>query len=753
MWLKWTPWKLIVRKLADSHGFLDPMALTAKLRGFAQPSEVAEPIELLRAGAVMHARGLINSRVIQHNLDWVWPYWIEQQYEPSSPSFVPRAFSLTHINLTHRNWTAVGLPDVRALPIVDPRGLVTPHFDGWSVDAWIVPEDGPALYPSRASDKNTTQRLDLSDGLAVITETQQGALTLSNRVEVIEDASGVSTCRMQLSATSDRKASLVLTLRPYNSEGVSFLHEITLSDDERVWKVEGKEAAQFGQTPASHHISDYRQGDIAIHLCDVKEQSQGVCDVGMATAAAIFPLDEHGLLDLEVRFPLAEVPAKKSIAHQWNHALSGTTKLTVPDTRMQALYDGALRTLVLCSPDEVFPGTFTYKRFWFRDAAFMIQALLHAGMEKRAERAVEAFFPNQKANGYFHSQDGEWDSNGEALWAMEQLCRFRGTPPSSAWKDAIRHGARWIMDKRVHADPVDLHDGLMPAGFSAEHLGPNDYYYWDDFWSVAGLRSAARMVHQLGDEVSCEQFHDHAESLEQAVKHSLERVWEHTTERCLPASPYRRMDAGAIGSIAHGYPLQLAEAHDVELLQTVDFLLDHCCYGGGFFQDMVHSGINAYLTLHLAQVLLRAGDERFAGLMENVAQMASPTGQWPEAIHPQTRGGCMGDGQHGWAAADWIVMLRNCFVREEGDALMLCQGVSSAWLDSETAFGVENAPTQFGSVTVSVESRTVRWKAQWHTPPREVIIALPGSPSPSVFPGNLTHGVYEARLNTQPATC
>jgi len=32
---------------------------------------VAEPIELLRAGVVFHARGLINARVIQHNLDWV----------------------------------------------------------------------------------------------------------------------------------------------------------------------------------------------------------------------------------------------------------------------------------------------------------------------------------------------------------------------------------------------------------------------------------------------------------------------------------------------------------------------------------------------------------------------------------------------------------------------------------------------------------------------------------------------------------
>ena len=88
---------------------------------------------------ILHARGLINTKAIQHNLDWVWPYWVERQFDPNDPSFMPRAFSITHINLTHRNWTALGLPECAAMPLVDPRGLITPHFDGWSLDFWIIP--------------------------------------------------------------------------------------------------------------------------------------------------------------------------------------------------------------------------------------------------------------------------------------------------------------------------------------------------------------------------------------------------------------------------------------------------------------------------------------------------------------------------------------------------------------------------------------------------------------------------------------
>jgi hypothetical protein len=137
-WVKWLPWRFVIRRIARKKGFLDPIALWERVHSFAQPSEVGEPIELLRAGVVFHARGLINSRVIQHNLDWVWPYWIERQFNPHDESFIPRAFSITHINLTCRNWTAIGYPDCQELSIVDPRGLLTPFLDGWSLDGWLL---------------------------------------------------------------------------------------------------------------------------------------------------------------------------------------------------------------------------------------------------------------------------------------------------------------------------------------------------------------------------------------------------------------------------------------------------------------------------------------------------------------------------------------------------------------------------------------------------------------------------------------
>jgi hypothetical protein len=157
-----------------------------------------------------------------------------------------------------------------------------------------------------------------------------------------------------------------------------------------------------------------------------------------------------------------------------------------------------------------------------------------------------------------------------------------------------------------------------------------------------------------------------ADDLRRAIDRSIRRIPHWRSLERNPASPYRRIDAGAIGSLVADYPLQLFSPGAAPVLATVDALLLRCFLHGGFFQDMIHSGVNAYLTLDIAQTLLRAGDERYRALVDAVAKLASPTGQWPEAIHPQSGGGCMGDGQHGWAAAEWVMMMRNMFRPRRG---------------------------------------------------------------------------------------
>jgi hypothetical protein len=269
---------------------------------------------------------------------------------------------------------------------------------------------------------------------------------------------------------------------------------------------------------------------------------------------------------------------------------------------------------------------------------------------------------------------------------------------------SVVKGADWIGNKRIHKPGVP-HDGLLPAGFSAEHLGPNDYYYWDDFWAVAGLKAAADLCRNGYRSDKANEYEHEADNFLRCIYDSIRKSPGYRRKGSIPASPNRRMDAGAVGSLVADYPLQLTKAGDEMIMKTVSVLREESFYNGAFFQNMIHSGINAYLTLDIAQTLLRAGDPDYRQLIENVRDLASSTGQWPEAIHPFSGGGCMGDGQHGWAAAEWIMMIRNLFVREEENGLIVGSGLFREWVESEEELLFGPTPTPHGDIALRVYTK------------------------------------------------
>ncbi|MFH1856920.1 MAG: hypothetical protein ABH836_06860 [Candidatus Omnitrophota bacterium] len=733
MWMKWLPWRFLVSKAAKSHGFLDPVSLFSRLSLFSQPSEVKIPLELLRLGAALHARGLINNHVIQHNLDWIWPLWVEEQFNPRKASFIPRAFSLTHVNLTHRNWTALGIPGLDKFPLVDSCGLVTPFLDGWSIDSWIIRADGKNLIPSKMCEA-VCQSLFFEDTLAVKTGIDLSHVKLRQHAEMVEEE-GVFNCKINLEAFSDKEAFLAVSVRPYNPEGISFIHEIEVLKNRNGWKVNNESEIYFSEEPRKHIFSDYKNGDVYRSITADDDKQKIKCEVGMATGAALFKIESGTEKTLTVNIPVAKKKKhalKTGAANipSWKDIFKNTCELNVPDESFNYLYATSLRTLVLLSAAGSFAGPYTYKYFWFRDAAFIVYALASAGLTEIAEEIINRYPEKMTLNGYFFSQRGEWDSNGQVLWSIAKFYEMTGKRPYGANAEVVHKAARWIIKKRLPSSLKTPCAGLLPAGFSAEHFGPSDYYYWDDFWGAAGLKAAAILCRAGADDNNAALFENEADDFMKSIKMSIEKVCEQKKDAAIPASPYRRMDSGAIGSVVSGYPLKLYEANDANLSATIEYLMKNCLVKGAFFHDISHSGINPYLTLHIAQVLLRAGDKRFFDLVKSIADLASPAGQWPEAVHPKTLGGCMGDGQHVWAAAEWVLMTRNCFAREEKDKLILCSGVPKAWCQKNKTVSFGPALTDFGKISVFIktydEKIVVSWQAEWREKEPVIEVRLDG---------------------------
>ena len=734
-----------------------------------EDAEIEVPADLVPVGAQTLVRALRTRAAAQVGPDWVWPYWLERQNDPTSPSFVPRGHLPFLTNLTHRNWTAIGNLDSAREAIVDPCGLVTPWYDGWSLDWWIGADDRWHL-PSR--EVAVRQRLV---GASPVVETAMSIPSgdAVQRVYAIRRSSaegGGEVVVVEIENASPVPVALALAVRPYNPEGLAVVERIDLRDT--AVAVDGRVALLLPRPPMRVAAARFRDGDSAAAVLAGEATERWRAPVrdpaGLAQAAFVYPL-AHGAtfravipLDPEPRarrpaaahrrlvaappFPQALPPAA-AVAAGWQAQSDRGMRLVLPDDRLAEAVEANRRFLLLLHDgEEITPGPATYHRFWFRDAAFLLHALDQYGYHDEVARVLASYPGRQRSDGFFFSQDNEWDSNGAALVALGQHWRLaRDTPFVEGIVEPIARGAHWIDRKRGRAagrrkgrdDPALA--GLLPAGTSAEHLGPVDHYYWDDFWGVAGLRAAAELLRVAGQPEAADDAARGAAAMWADVEASLAVTAARLGTDAIPAGPGRRIDAGAVASLVACAPLGLLAADDPRIAATADALRERftLAEGRAFFQGISHSGLGTYLTMQLAAVELRAGDHRGLDRLGWMLDAATPTWTWPEAIHPRIGGGCMGDGHHGWAGAEVLSFVRDLLVREVAapDAmggsptptLALSSLVPGSW-DGQ-GWEVHDAPTAHGSVSYAVRWHGDRvallWEVDPHADVDEVVLIAP----------------------------
>src|SRR5690606_28060540 len=303
--------------------------------------------------------------------------------------------------------------------------------------------------------------------------------------------------------------------------GLSVIERIELHDDTTV-TFDGRVALLLPKRPGRMAASTFEAGDSASVVMSGRagEDWQDVRDpAGLAQAAFVFPL-AHGAT-LRVAIPLeperrsrrrgvvrrrgadapgfpSALPSAANVAAGWrSHGRRGM-RLVLPDRRLAEAVEANRRFLLLLHDgDEITPGPATYHRFWFRDAAYMLAALGRYGYHAEVAEVLASYPGRQRIDGFFFSQRHEWDANGAALVALADHQRLtRDTELVEAMVGPIAKGVHWIdrtrRSGRPRRDPRLA--GLLPAGVSAEHFGPFDYYYWDDFWAVAGLRAGAELL-------------------------------------------------------------------------------------------------------------------------------------------------------------------------------------------------------------------------------------------------------------------
>ena len=701
--------------------------------------EVQVPGELLPVGARTVFRAVRTRAAAQLGVDWIWPHWLERQLDPRSRAFIPRGHLPVLTNVTQRNWTMVGNLGSPYEAIVDPRGLVTPWFDGWSLDWWVRAADG-WHFPSREAwvRQQLVERRPVVETALVVPDGE-----VVERVYAVADEEEAVVAEIE--NRSGAPVDVALAVRPYNPEGLAVIERIRLVGD--TVTVDGRPALQLMARPDRVAGSTFHDGDVVrmVVAGELTESlSPATCSAGLAQAAFVFGLAASESLravmplvpqhrtrrrrlvrrraERRVRSP-ATLPSSTVTASRWGEELGRGMQLVLPEGPLaDAVEANRAYMLLFHDGDEITPGPFTYHRFWFRDAAFQLAALGRYGFQREVAEVLRSYPRRQHRDGFFFSQRQEWDSNGAAIWAVAEhwrLSRDDGLVRELA--PSIAEGAEWIEHKRQskRRRKDEALRSLMPASISAEHLGPFDYFYWDNFWSLRGLLDAAELLRVAGDGKTADEVARWAASLRADLQASTTLVAEQLgLERpVIPAGPRRRVDPAMIGSLVASWPLGLLPADDPAIVATADVLRERFCLGPAFFQGISHTGLGTYLTLQLAFVELACGDPRALSRLEWMVGAATPTFTWPEAIHPLLGGGCMGDGHHGWASADFLSMVRCLLVRETEAGLALCTLLPQEWHGRDLA--VERAPTHCGLLSFSLGWRRDRATLTWDLEPHD----------------------------------
>lgn len=693
--------------------------------------------------------------------DWVLPHWLQRQVDPTSAAFVPRGRSHWLSNVTNRNWTAVGNLDSPGEAIVDPRGLVTPWSAGWSLDWWIGADDRWHV-PSREA----AVRQHLVEASPVVeTSMRVPGGDVVQRTYGIQRSStdgGGQLVVVEVENQSKVPVALALALRPYNPEGLARVERIALQGGTAVI-VDGQVALLLPKAPGASAASTFDAGDSAAVVmagdAPVSWAGEVHCEVGLAQAAFVYPL-AHGTT-LRAALPLAPegtkrrsgppgttrrqverpvalpaaLPAAGDVARGWKSQSNRGMRLELPDDRLAEAVDANRRFLLLVHDDQIAGGD-THHQFHFRDAAFMLSALDYYGFSDEVARVLVSFPERQGTDGCFSSRpaeqesEREWDANGTVLWSLAQHWRLThdrllvdamADPIASAahWIERARQGkARQVGRLAGTRSGDERLRGLLPAG-SAEHLGPHDSYYWDDFWGVAGLRAAAELFGVIDQPEAAAGAAHHATSFWADLEASIALNTERLDTSAIPAGPQRHIDAGLVGSLVAAWPLELMAPDDERIVATADTLRARYTLADGkaVHQAMSHAGLSTYLTMLLACVELAAGDRRCVDRLGWLLDAASGTWTWPAAIHPRLAGGCGGDGHSGWAAAELLRFVRQLLVREVDGGLALASVVPDEWLGQGCE--VHDAPTAHGLLSYAIRWHGDRPALLWDLRPHE----------------------------------
>ena len=415
----------------------------------------------------------------------------------------------------------------------------------------------------------------------------------------------------------------------------------------------------------------------------------------------------------------------------WEQILQAGMQIDLPETKVSNTFRASL-VYDLMARDHIGDdyiqtvNKLQYHAFWLRDASDIADMYDLTGYPHYAAQVLDFFAPFQNSDGQFLSQPGQYDAQGEVLWAYGE--HYRMTHDLSFAKKvfpSVERGVNWIETARA-SDPLHL----IPASDVKDNEYVSGHVTGYNLLALDGIADAAALANAVGEPAKAGEY--------QADYARYRRDFVKALDRCAALDggyipPSLDGDCGGQdwGNLLGTYPGHVFAANDPLITATLNKIESK--YAEGLTTYGTGRYLHDYLIFKNTITEIERGEQQQS--VKDLYAVLVHTSSTQEGFEFAIR--VWGDRDfadnlppHGWFAAEYRIALRDMMVRDDEGDVHLLSVISPAWMGAGKTIRVERAPTEFGVVSFTMtqpdnRSADIELNMQWHEKPRAVYLHLP----------------------------
>jgi hypothetical protein len=648
-------------------------------------------------------------------------------------------------------WTVVGVNSDVKEALLNEDGLIEVDKSGFSVEPMLFADK--KLYTWN----NVNKEQSLLNNYLPVPKVQWSTENLILDIETFAGGEANINSILYINykikniTSADQEGKLFLLLRPFQvnpyyqdlnmTGGVSGISTIAVSDNSLI--VDNKRKIYSISPFHESGTMMFEEGNIVSLLSKgyipVNKEINDQFNLGSGVLVYNFNLQPGEAISFPLAVPFYNISdnkididdfneQKKLVADYWEKKVSHV-KFNLPLSAMDIIntYKSNLAYILINRDNAgIQPGSRSYERSWIRDGSLTSSALLKSGLKEEVREFIDWYSEYQYENGKIpcvvdsRGPDPvpENDSHGEYLFLLKQYFNFTKdtfvlTDHNSKIIKTVDYIRSLVAQRstdhfRNGNDSVRAYYGIMPESISHEGYSAKPMHsYWDNFFTIRGLKDAADIQKILGEDTLYQNFAALRDTFSNNLYNSLKLAIKTRKIDFIPGS-VELGDFDPTSTTIALYPVnEKPNLPQPYLSNTFNKYFD-------FFRDRRDGkrewlNYTPYEVRTIGSYIFLDEPDKAHTLITFFMNHRRPKGwnHWAEVVWNDLRKpSFIGDMPHTWVGSDFINAVRAMFVYENDydSSIVIGAGLYQEWINSPEGISVENLPTYYGDLSYSIKN-------------------------------------------------